>query len=384
MRVIVLVIGISAAGMVAHAQSSIISFLLHRIASYQNMSDSFYRAGMFPSYRYYAAFPHAPKQDNNIFFTALTCYTLRQLKPKLADSLQPIVDTILQRAQPAFAGYQKPQHPLTFNFWPVNPPVVFPNAMLLKPFRYVNALPDDADDASMIWLALHPPDSVVKAYHDYMAGYANTSIRRIRNTYRAYRLLPFYNTWFGKKMPVDVDFCVLCNILTLFYTYHIPLNQYDSASIRWLNDMIKNKKYLSDAAYISPHYARPPVLIYHVARLWQIAHPAWMQPYIQQLQQDARYCLQLSSCTMDSIILSTSLMRLGFKPGMMISIDSKNIQDIEHQPCAIFFEAGFYAMLRNPFKRWFTPLSFIKYYFSCPAYIDALLLEYILAYTSSR
>jgi len=178
MRVIVLVIGISAAGMVAHAQSSIISFLLHRIASYQNMSDSFYRAGMFPSYRYYAAFPHAPKQDNNIFFTALTCYTLRQLKPKLADSLQPIVDTILQRAQPAFAGYQKPQHPLTFNFWPVNPPVVFPNAMLLKPFRYVNALPDDADDASMIWLALHPPDSVVESLsrlHGRICQYIHSS-----------------------------------------------------------------------------------------------------------------------------------------------------------------------------------------------------------------
>ncbi|PJJ76327.1 hypothetical protein BXY57_1937 [Thermoflavifilum aggregans] len=382
MRIFVLLTGVLISGIFSrsYAQSDLVSFLLRRIASRQMMYDSFYHTGMFPSYRFYAPFPGKPKHDNNIFFTALTCYTIRQLKPWLPDSLHPVADSILQRAASAYPFYQKPQHPLTYNFWPINPPEVFPNSVLLKPFRYINALPDDADDASMIWLALHPPDSIILAYHAYMAQYANTIHQPIRNTYRTYKHLPFYSTWFGKKMPVDVDFCVLCNVLTLFYSYRIPLNKYDSASIRWLNEMIGSRRYLSDAAYISPHYARPPVLIYHAARLWQTAHPEWMKPYIKQLQTDAIRCLQHTNCAMDSIILYTSLMRLGAKPEVMMQIDPDRIEAIEQQPCAIFFEAGFYAMLRNPFKRWFIPLGFIKYYFSSPAYVDALLLEYILTY----
>ncbi|WP_143103995.1 hypothetical protein [Thermoflavifilum thermophilum] len=338
---------------------------------------------MFTSFRYYAAFPHRPKQDNNIFFTAITCYTLRQVRAELPDSLQPVADSILLRAQHAYAFYQKPQHPLTYNFWPVDPPEVFPNSFLLKPFRYINALSDDADDASMIWLAMHPPDSVMKAYHAYLTEYANTMHHQIRNTYKKYKHLPFYNTWFGEKMPVDVDFCVLCNVLTLLYSYHISFNRYDSASMKWLEDMLQERKYILDAAYISPHYARPPVLIYHAARLWHIAHPEWMKPYIKQLQMDAIRCLQHTNCAMDSIILYTSLMRLGTKPEVMMQIDANRVEEIEQQSCAIFFEAGFYAMLRNPFKRWFTPLSFIKYYFSSPAYVDALLLEYIMTYKFS-
>lgn len=361
------------------SQINLRNFLIHRIAAQQVEKDSFYYAGMFPSYRYYAAFPGSPKSDNNIFFTALICYTLRELKPELPDSLQQVIDEMLFRAQQAYPFFQRSQYPLSYNFWPVHPPVVFPNAILLKPFRYINALPDDADDASMIWMALHPPDSVIQAYHTYMAQFANTIHRQIRNTYPRYKHLPFYNTWFGKKMPVDVDFCVLCNILSLFYTYQIPFNQHDSASIQWLEDMISYRKYLLDAAYISPHYARPPVLIYHAARLWHIAHPEWMKPYLGQLQEDAEYCLRYTSCVMDSVMLSTALVRLGKKPTFQIHMDPDKIYRIEKDPCSVFFEAGFYAMLRNPFKRWFTPLSFIKYYFSCPAYEDALILEYLIA-----
>lgn len=298
----------------------------------------------------------------------------------LPDSCTTIIDTIAYRACLAYPHYQKSIHPLSYNFWPVDPPVVFPNSFLLKPFRYMNALPDDADDASIIWLSLHPTDSLVEAYHAYLRLYANRVHRRIRNTYRRYRDLPFYSTWFGKKMPVDIDFCVLCNILTLLYTYHVPFHQSDSASVFWLEQMIAQRKYLYDAAYISPHYARPPILLYHVARLWYNAHPEWLKPYVPQLCADIQQVMSKTHSFMDSVILSTALMRFGEKPGFPLSINDYLLDCDRHDPEFVFFEAGFYAMLRNPFKRWFTPLSFIKYYFYCPAYEKALLLEYMVTW----
>ncbi|MGH2644726.1 MAG: hypothetical protein ACRDE2_12305, partial [Chitinophagaceae bacterium] len=196
--------------MAQHASK--IDSLLHQIGTLQVKTDDFYYAGSFPTYRRYGVSPKL-KEDNDVFFTGLIAFTLKELKPDLAPSQRIICDTIIQRATRSYVHFKNVHDLPTFNFWRSEPPLVFPHSWFLNHFNNTKNLPDDLDDTSIFWLSMNPSDSLVRLIKELMGLHANDETMKIRNTYKKYRRYPAYSTWFGKKMPVDFDFCVLCNVL---------------------------------------------------------------------------------------------------------------------------------------------------------------------------
>ncbi len=256
--------------------------------------------------------------------------------------------------------------------FPVKPDAVFPNNWFLNLFNRSQALPDDVDDTVIISLIQNTSDSILTILHKLMIKHANATDRITKSIYKDYRHIPTYSTWFGNKMPIEIDFSVLSNALYFIYDKKVRLVKQDSATITLLSLIIKNNKHITDAAYISPQYARTPILLYHIARLLGRFNIAILDSLKPRLIKDCFDALSCSDNTMDSILLETSLMRLNalFKPTKIPG----SFSEIEKSRF-IFFIGTFTSMFSNPFKRIFMSSPMLKYYYSCPAYNLALLLE---------
>src|SRR5699024_1732127 len=196
----------------------------------------------------------------------------------------------------------------------------------------------------------------------------------IKNTYPQYRELPAYSTWFGVKMPVDFDFCVLCNVLYFVHCYNLPLNEHDSASVLLLKQMIKDQYYKTNPSYISPHYGRTPLLLYHIARLLNKFSIPPLDSLKPQLLHTANQQFLAADNWLDSVLLSTAIVRLG---GEKQSISPPGHTQLDASK-KTFFVAGITSLLSNYCKKLFLYNEWTKYYFICPAYRQTLYLENIM------
>ncbi|HEY9256849.1 hypothetical protein [Chitinophaga sp.] len=353
-------------------QDSFSSRLLHEIAREQVASDSFYFAGMFPSQRYYGRPNGKMKQDNNIFFTGLIAMTLGEIQYQFTGADSVLCRQIRSKACATFPNFRHQSGRATFNFWRTNPSMVFPNSRFLNLFRKWHSLPDDIDDTAILLLAMQADSTMAYQAKLLMQQHANTVHYRIRNTFKKYRQIPAYSTWFGKSMPIDFDACVLTNALYFMHAYNMANSSADSATVQLLDSFIRHREYMSHAAYISPHYARPAVLLYHMARLiGRYPIPALAQ-HRSQLVTDMRQLLAISTNDMDRIILSTALIWLGDTP------PETSLVNVKTDGRFVFFVAGFNSLLPDIGKKMLSGFPPISYYYQCPAYNKLLLLQHYL------
>jgi len=355
----------------AQGEGQIDSILLDMAQRQATESDLFF-SGTFPTYRRYGRAVRG-KPDNNIFFTGLVAFTLRELYPQLAPRARSVCDSILVRAYRAYPHFRNPGGRPTFNFWRQEPPLVFPHSWFLNHFNKVNQLPDDLDDTAILWLSMQAPDSIAREVKQLMKAHANgTRGKWIRNTYRPYRKIPAYSTWFGVKMPVDFDFCVLTNVLYFVNAYGLPEDAHDSASVELLRRMIVSGQYIRHADYISPHYGRTPLLLYHIARLLSRFSIPALDTLKPALLQTSRTAYAAADNWLDSLVLSTAVMRLGGEPPAAPALREEALTNHEGTS---FFVASFSAIMPNLGKKLLLHSDLIKYYFTCPAYREALYLE---------
>lgn len=346
--------------------------LLRDIAAQQVTADSFYFTGMFPSMRYYGSPGGKMEHDNNVFFTGLIAMTLGELQQDLSGADSILCQQIRCRARTSFPYFRHRSGRSTYNFWKTNPRTVFPNSRFLNLFVKWHSLPDDIDDTSILLMAMEADSATARAAKALMAQHANTVSYGVRNTFKKYRGIPAYSTWFGKSMPIDFDACVLANTLYFMHVYNMVDGRADSASVQLLEAFIRNREYITHPAYISPHYARSPVLIYHFARLiGRFPIPELVQ-HKAQLAEDARLLMAASEDDMDKVILSTALLWLGEKAPEL------DLTGINTNGSFVFFVAGFNSLLPNPYKRMFSGYHLISYYYRCPAYNQVLLLQHQL------
>ncbi len=347
-----------------------IDSLLATIADRQMQQTDFFYKGSFPSFRRYGRGDKL-KPDNNIFFTGLIAFTLKYLQPYMSPRQQVQSDSIIQRAQAAYPHFRNTSGLPTYNFWRTHPPLVFPNSGFLNLFNKSQQLPDDLDDTAILWLSQNPSDSIIHLVKRLMAEHANGSLNLIRNTRPAYRDLPAYSTWFGVKMPIDFDFCVLCNVLYFVHYFNLPFNRQDSASVKLLHKMITDSSYLTRPAFISPHYGRTPILLYHISRLLAATSLPALDSLKPQLLQTARMQYRQSDNWLDSILLSTTIIRLGGDP---LPVSLPGAHDLNAGDNT-FFVASFSSILPRFWKKLLLFSQWIKYYFICPAYRQTLYLE---------
>src|ERR1051326_4191788 len=75
--------------------SLLINALLKDIAVTQVRTSGEFYKGMFPSFRECGGVPHNYQPDNNIFFTAITAFTLRNLLPYLTGDNKRMAEEII-------------------------------------------------------------------------------------------------------------------------------------------------------------------------------------------------------------------------------------------------------------------------------------------------
>ncbi|HEY2725625.1 MAG TPA: hypothetical protein VGI61_00510 [Parafilimonas sp.] len=351
--------------------------LLLDIQAKQITANGEFYAGQFPTYRECGGAPHNFQPDNNIFYTAVTAFALRNMLPYLNAADKQIAQNIIVNIQKVYPLYRnKHGHPY-YGFWATNDPIM-PHTYFYKYLKQVFGQGEDADDTVMILMTNSSSDKDVTDLKKRLEDVANLSSpkRKIISTHSRYKNIPAYSTYLGSHTTPDFDFAVQCNILYFVLDKHLPLVKQDSATLHIITEMVHSREYMKTPVYISPYYVRSSILIYHVVRLMSAFNIPELNVYKQQLIDDAKKEFDASTNVMDKILLSSSLMRLGVYSNDFDSpFTSINEFENTNQKQFVFFQARTAYSYPTPFKQMMLHFSYINYYFYCPAYYKTLWLE---------
>jgi hypothetical protein len=355
--------------------SLLMTQLLQRIDQLQSKQNGVFPKGIFPSYRIYALNKDREKADINGFFTGLIALTLNDINPQLSNPQQKQAQQIITNTLPVYAKFQNQKGRATYNFWPTDTPRIFPNSGWLNVFDKSQALPDDLDDTVIMLLALNASNATAREIHALMQQFTNNGEKQVHNTFKGYRNIGAYSTWFGKKMPVDFDVCVLANILYFVQRYDLEWTAADSASLQLIEKVLSERKHVTDAPYVSPHYSKLPNILYHLSRLMAVKPIPSLEKYRVQLIADTKEAFAKTNEFMDEVILSTSLLRWGVTPPEGKAHAAENMNGLVENGSFSFFIANMASMLPDPLKQWMGGAGVGKFFYDCPAYNNLLLLE---------
>jgi hypothetical protein len=354
--------------------SLITAQLLSRIDQLQPKWHNVFPKGSIPSYRVYALNKDIMKADINAFFTGLVAFTLQDIKAELPVSQQKQASQIISNTLPVFDKFRRKSRP-TYNFWPTDTPQIFPNSGWLNWFDKSQSLPDDLDDTVILLLAQRASDSTARYIHALMQSFTNNGKKKVNNTFKAYRDIPAYSTWFGVKMPVDFDICVLANVLYFVQSYNLEWTHADSASLQLIENVLQDRKHISSGAYVSPHYSKLPNILYHLSRLMALKPIPSLEKFRPQLVEEAKQALASAGTFMDEVILSTSLMRWNVVPPAVKPREAGSLEELVEDERFSFFIASMASMLPDPLKKWMGGAGVGTFYYHSPAYNNVLLLE---------
>ena len=350
--------------------------LLTNIQALQQTNTGF-PPGIFPSTRVYAYNKNNIKNDPNVFFTGLIVLTLKKYQKHCTPYQKRIINQIATDAMAQVGLFKNKQGRDTYNFWRTDTPQIFPNAGWLNKFDKSQSLPDDFDDTVILLWAQEVTRERAAAIHDTMQLFANTKGKTVQNTLTAFETLPAYSTWFGKKMPIDFDMAVLCNVLSFVNAYDLPWTRSDSASLQLITTAIQNNWHMRKANFIAPHYAKPAVILYHIARLLNTGKQQNMEALMAlkpSLLKSTDSLLAISKDPLETVLLQSARLQFGGIAGDVQALQPFDAAAIE-QSTYPFFIANMASMLPSPLKRPLSKLAFAKFEYRCPAYNLALLWE---------
>ena len=335
--------------------------------------------GIFPSTRVYAYNKNNSKNDPNVFFTGLIVLTLKKYEKHCTPYQQSLIQQIVKDGLSSVGLFKNKSGRDTYNFWRTDTPQIFPNAGWLNSFDKSQSLPDDFDDTVILLWAAEVEKARASAIHDTMQLYANTNGKTVKNSLAPFKYLPAYSTWFGKKMPIDFDMAVLCNVLSFVNAYDLQWTASDSASLQLITTAIQNNWHVTKADFIAPHYAKPAVIMYHLARLFSAGNQKNLQSLIAlkpSLLTQTDSLLAISTDPLEKVLLSTARVHFGGTHTADANATPQTPdQAAIEQSKYPFFIANMASMLPNPVKRPLSNLAFAKFEYRCPAYNLALLWE---------
>jgi len=357
--------------------TALMHYLINRISAQQIKSDDFFLNGIFPSYISKHENFSTRKKDNNIFFNGLIAYTINDIKPKLDQESRQVADATLNNAKPLFSKFKNTKGRNTYNFWRTDSTYDYSYSGMLKAFTKDISLPDDMDDTVLSLLALDADDSTAEAVHALMQQYVNSDSNKVRSVIEDYNQLPAYSTWFGKKFPVVFDVSVLCNVLSFVQLHNLTWTKADSASLAVIIKTIEQNYHLSKTVYASPYYPKTSLILYHVARLMSIKAIPQLESLKIKILSDAAKELVFTKNTLEKIILSTTILKLGYEPPP-INISVNEIEKQIEQNDFCFFVGNISSYFKDFSKAFATASEIGFFYHYCSGYNDALLLEYLV------
>ncbi len=365
----------------ASVDTAWVSYLLKRIEQQQVKDDAFFIKGSFPAYtdKYHKGYSERIKDNNTSFCIVLN--TLESVRSKLTAYQSVLLDSIQVRASGVFKKFENKNGRGTYNFWRQDMEPKFPYNWWI-PFFAGNLwrVPDDFDDTVWCLTALKTDSSNAARIHDTMQHYSNYPVKRIIGCPDEYKAIPAYSTWFGKDFPVFYDLCVAANTLTFVQQYNLQWTKADSATLQLLVKAIQSKDYMTHYKDLSPYYENRAVILYHLAKLMTVKPIDGLEKYKTQIVTDALELFNKSDNILEQMILCTALQKLGYSsPEIELPAKEKLVWMIEHNDLAFFtgdmlgyFEGNTKKTLALFFKK---ALFYNQY---CPAYNDALLVEYFI------
>lgn len=351
------------------SQPKVLSEMLDTLASLQAIDDPFYH-NLFPSQRIKNT--KYNREDNNIFFSALIALTLEGIYPQLTEEDQQKANNIIKKTITNYPNFKSRKGALTYNFWSNQPHAHFPNDNYLSS-KEKYALPDDFDDTSLIYATAIFPDSIYQEIHQLMGTHVNGQQNWVKNIYKEYKKQAIYGTWFGHNMPIGLDVCVVSNTLLFLSKRNITLNQHDSISINWLENVIMKEQHFSHPYYVSPHYKNSIIIMYHFARLHAYNPNLFSEKVIQTLQNQAKGLLNQEISFWERVLLTTSLNRLGIKVTLPNLSNWKTLYQSEFS----FFVANMLSIFPDPIYKAVGNSHFLHFSYQCSSFNLALLIEAI-------
>jgi len=347
--------------------------ILNLISNLQFKDSTDVLNGSFPSYRKYN-FSSKLKQEDNVFFTALVLFNIGQFSLQMHPDEFAILEKAKSNAIKYIERFKNQNNQLTYNFWPRNPPQIFPNGGWLNLFNKKAALADDIDDGAITLLALGANDSISKAMQSKFSDYRVGLIKANKSFYKEFKNRPVYSTWLGSKMPKDVDLSVLTNVLLMHTKAKIPLNATDSASLDLIVDLVKANKHITDPKYVSQHYANSATILYHVARLaYYSDFPALLALKPMLLKQAIELSKQ-ARFPLEQLLLNTTVLRLGGKMDLPLSVNETSLMANNYP----YFVANIASVLNNPFKRVVNRSNIVRFDYYSYAFNLSLMYENLM------
>lgn len=358
--------------------STKINFLLSRIATLQSRDNDVFVNGLFPSYIAKREKFSDKKPDNNIFYNGLIAYTLTNIKDQLNLNQQQQIDALFQTAKPAFQRFKNQEGRSTYNFWRTDTAFHYPYIGLVNMFTRKINLPDDMDDTVLSLLAISVNDSTAEAVHNLMQHYVNNDSDKVRTIIKAYEKYPAYSTWFGKKFPVVFDVSVMCNVLSFVQQYNLQWTKADSASLDVIITTINDQYHINQPVYASPYYPKPALILYHIARLMAVKPIPALEFLKPKLIEQAKQQLVNSDKLLEQIMLSSALIKWGVQPPSLNLPATGALEKAMEQNDYAFFAGNVPSYFSDWLRKYASNSKWFIYYHYCPAFNDALLLEYLL------
>jgi hypothetical protein len=354
-------------------RASLLTQLLARITALQSTGDQHHPAGLFPSLRWKTALGYR-REDSNGFFTSLTVFTLREMQARLPAAAQAMVNDIAAKALAVYPLYQSKSGQATYNFYPPRPKQHFPHGYLLHRTRHF-AAPDDLDSTSLAYLAYPRPAAQNQWLKAKLQAHANTVKGWASTGPVAFRQKKIYSAWFGERMPIDMDASTLSNGMLWVVRSGLPLNEFDTDSLAFINWAIASGEYWRRPLDVSAYYASAPLIAYHVGRLLAEAELPALAEARATLLRELPTLLAGSSHFMDKILVGTTLLRLGAAQPPLLDANW-TLAELEARSRGLYFCI---APLLNyyPQTRWLARWRLSQIDWECPAHSLALLAEYV-------
>lgn len=378
-KYVVVIVGLLLACNIAFPQDSLyINFLINRIDELQVKEDGLFVKGLFPSFISGKEKFSDKKRDNNIFYNGLIAYALKDVKASLNQNNIQEVDSILLRSRPAFDKFKNQKGRGTYNFWRTDTAFHYPYMGLINLFIKKTGLPDDMDDTVLSLQALDADDSTAKAIHALMQQYVNRDSNKVRTVIKAYEKYPAYSTWFGKKFPVVFDVSVMCNILAFVQHYDLAWTKADSASLDVIITTIKDQYHIYQSLYASPYYPKTSLILYHIARLMSIKPVPQLEMLKPKMVEQANEQLKRTDNLLEKIILSSALIKWGEHPASIQLPSLDAVHNEVEQNSFSFFAGNVPSYFSDWLRKYASSGNIFIYHHYCPAFNDALLLEYLM------
>ena len=342
--------------------------ILNKIKSLQVKDDSScFNNGLFPSYRKNTVLGIS-RPDDNIFFSASVLFILKSLGKHITQQEKKVIESIEKELLPNYRFYTNKPERHSYNFWQKKPYKHFPNGFILHRFSKFK-LPDDIDSTALVHMTYPLPKNKALLTKEALIQHVNGTKLLISNGHKELRQYKAYSTWFGEKMPIEFDVCVLCNYLLWHNKFDFELNTHDKASIQLIKHTIQKSLYFECSFKSAPEYPKIEVILYHLARL--ASETMYLEDLKPKIIQDIQYALTLKLDTFDTMILKSSLLKLGTND-FINSTEPVSVNQLKNK---WWFTAGLLSVYSYPIVKQIAPFSAFHFRFSCEAFNYALLFE---------